>query len=255
MTIIVLIIGFFAGILSGLFGIGGGVVIVPLLIFLARFSQIEANGASLAGLLLPVGLFAVMTYHKKHLIDIKASALIALGLILGSYFGSILALNLPATALKRAYGIFLFYVSYRFIDPIAFFKKSQSHHDHKKTIKPLIRYSAVLITGIVAGFASGLFGIGGAAIIIPVLVGLLGYGQKEAGGTSLGALLLPVGLPGVIAYYKSGHINLFLGGMLALGLLTGAFFGAKLAIKLPSKIVKQLYGFLLLIIALLFIFR
>ena len=254
MIFIILGIGLFAGILSGLFGIGGGVVIVPLLIFLAGFSQIEANGASLAGLLLPVGLLAVITYHKKKLIDIKASALIALGLIIGSYFGSILAIDLPALILKRAYGIFLIYVSYRFISPLTFFKKPQ-HHEHKKAIKPVIKYSAVLITGIVAGFASGLFGIGGAAIIIPVLVGILGYEQKNAGGTSLGALLLPVGLPGVIAYYNAGHINLLLGAMLALGLLVGAFFGAKLALRLPSKIVKQLYGFLLLIIALLFIFR
>ena len=253
MIFFVLAIGLFAGVLSGLFGIGGGVVIVPLLIFLAGFSQIEANGTSLAGLLLPVGLFAVITYHKKHLIDIKASVLIALGLILGSYFGSILALDLPALTLKRAYGFFLLYVSYRFINPASFFKKTD-HHEHKKDFKPFIKYSAVLVTGIIAGFASGLFGIGGAAIIIPVLVGILGYDQKSAGGTSLGALLLPVGLPGVIAYYGSGHIDLLLGGMLALGLLAGAFFGAKLAIKLPSKLVKQLYGFLLLIIALLFIF-
>ncbi len=252
-VIIVSLIGLAAGIMSGLFGIGGGVIIVPALIFLAGFSQIEANGASLAGLLLPVGLFAVIQYHKKKLIDIYASVLITLGLIIGSYFGSEIAVNLPADTLKKTYAVFLLYVSYRFINPMDFFKKNKNKNSKTKVIKPALKYLIVFITGLFAGMSSGLFGIGGAAIIIPVLVGLLSYDQKLAAGTSLGALLLPVGLPAVITYYKAGHINLLWGGLIATGLLLGAFFGAKLALKMPSKVIKQLYGFLLLAIAVSFI--
>ena len=186
--------------------------------------------------------------------DIPASILITIGLIVGSYFGSKVAVNLPASTLKKTYAVFLFYVSYRFIDPISFFKKNSNRNQKRKKLKNSIKYPIVLLTGLIAGLSSGLFGIGGAAIIIPVLVGLLSYDQKMAAGTSLGALLLPVGLPGVITYYKAGHINLYWGSAIALGLLIGAFFGAKLALRLPSKLIKRLYGFLLLGIAISFIF-
>ncbi len=252
--LIVSIIGLVAGIMSGLFGIGGGVIIVPSLIILAKIPQIDANGASLAGLLLPVGFFAVIQYYKKKLVEIPSSVLLLIGIVIGSFWGSKIAVNLPATVLKKSYAIFLFYVSYRFIDPIDMIKKNKKENIIHKMPKPVIRYPIVFITGILAGLSSGLFGIGGAAIIIPVLVGLLNYDQKYAAGTSLGALLLPVGLPGVITYYKAGHVNLLYGTIIALGLLFGAFFGAKLALNLPSKLIKRLYGFFLLAIAIGFIF-
>ena len=102
--------------------------------------------------------------------------------------------------------------------------------------------------------ASGLFGIGGGAIIVPILITAFGFEQKKAAGISLIALLAPVGLPGAILYSQAGKFELVAAALVAFGLLTGAVFGAKISIGLPPKIVKRLYGFFLLFIAISFIF-
>lgn len=112
---------------------------------------------------------------------------------------------------------------------------------------------ALLVIGLVAGLASGLFGIGGGVIIVPALVGLLKYDQKLAVGVSLGALLLPVALPGVIAYYQAGAFDTGAALLVALGLLVGALGGARIALRLPSRTVRRLYGVFLLLVALRFL--
>jgi uncharacterized membrane protein YfcA len=109
--------------------------------------------------------------------------------------------------------------------------------------------------GLVAGLAGGLFGIGGGLVIVPILVGLLKYDQKRAVGTSLAALLPPVGIGAVIAYYQAGQIQLGAAVLIAAGLIFGAFAGARIALGLPSATVKRLYGLFLLVISLRFIFQ
>ena len=102
-----LLIGFAAGILSGLFGIGGGVVIVPALVLLADFQQKKATGTSLASLLLPVGLLGAWVYYKDGNVDLRAAGLIALGLALGVFFGAKLVQQLDAVVLRRMFAVFL----------------------------------------------------------------------------------------------------------------------------------------------------
>jgi uncharacterized membrane protein YfcA len=106
-------IGFFAGILSGIFGIGGGVVIVPALIFLARLTPLTATGTSLAALLLPVGALGAWEYYKKGHLNIPAALMIAVGLFLGAWLGAKLAQQLSPTQLKRAFAVFLVLVATR----------------------------------------------------------------------------------------------------------------------------------------------
>jgi uncharacterized membrane protein YfcA len=118
--LMLIIIGIAAGMLSGLVGIGGGVVIVPALVYLLAFSQKQAQGTSLAILLLPIGILAVLNYYKDpavHL-DVKVVALITLGFVAGSYFGSKLALSLPDATVKKVFGVFLMLVAIKmlFID-------------------------------------------------------------------------------------------------------------------------------------------
>jgi uncharacterized membrane protein YfcA len=120
-TIIILIlIGVGAGMLSGLVGIGGGIVIVPALVYFLAFSQKQAQGTSLAILLLPIGILAVINYYKDpqvHL-DIKVVALIIIGFLAGSYFGSKLALSLPDVMVKKIFAIFMLLIAIKmlFID-------------------------------------------------------------------------------------------------------------------------------------------
>jgi uncharacterized membrane protein YfcA len=113
MSLIFLAIGLAAGLLSGLFGIGGGILIVPALLLVARMSPLTATGTSLGALLLPVGALGAWQYYKNGHVDIRASLLIALGLLVGAYFGARFAQGLdPATA-KRSFAVFLAVVSAR----------------------------------------------------------------------------------------------------------------------------------------------
>ncbi len=105
-----IVLGIMAGLLSGLFGIGGGLIIVPALVMFFGLSQKLAQGTSLAILLPPVGALAVYRYYKNGNVDFKIALFVALGLIVGGYFGSQFANQLSAPALKKAFGSFLIVV-------------------------------------------------------------------------------------------------------------------------------------------------
>jgi uncharacterized membrane protein YfcA len=104
-------IGIGAGMLSGMFGIGGGVVIVPALLMVARMSPEKATGTSLAALLLPVGALGAWLYYRHGFVDVRGAALIALGLLVGAWLGAHLALRLPPHDLQRAFAVFLLFVA------------------------------------------------------------------------------------------------------------------------------------------------
>jgi len=120
--IILIIIGIAAGILGGMVGVGGGIVIVPALVFFLGFSQKMAQGTSLGILLLPVGLFGVMQYYKEGYVDMKVVLIISAGFLLGSLFGSKLALSLPQDAVKKIFAILLIIVAIKML----FFEKKPS---------------------------------------------------------------------------------------------------------------------------------
>ena len=109
----------------------------------------------------------------------------------------------------------------------------------------------VALIGLAAGVLSGLFGIGGGVIIVPLLL-LLGFTIQQAAGTTLAALLLPVGLFGAIQYWQAGQVNLLNAGLLALGLLVGAFVGARLGLALPSEVVTRALGVMLVLVGIRF---
>ncbi len=104
-------IGLAAGLLSGLFGIGGGVLIVPSLILVTRMSAERAIGTSLAGLLLPVGALGAWQYYRSGFVDIRGALFIALGIFLGAWLGAHVALKLPPKDLQRAFAVFLVFVA------------------------------------------------------------------------------------------------------------------------------------------------
>jgi uncharacterized membrane protein YfcA len=253
-------IGIVAGIMSGMFGIGGGAIIVPSLILFLDFTQIEANGTSLAALLLPVGILGCIAYYRQDKLRFIPAGLVALGLTGGAWFGAGIALDLPADVLKQSYGVFLLYMAWRYIAPRKWWREWRGAGEEKVQEDTNINFRepraimTLLGIGLLAGVFSGLFGIGGGVVIVPALMTLLGFDQKLATGTSLGALLLPVGLPGVSRYYEAGQLDLAAAVPLALMLLIFAFFGARLALGLPTKTVKRLYGFFLLFVGLRFLF-
>ena len=105
--------------------------------------------------------------------------------------------------------------------------------------------SLLIMVGLAAGILSGLVGVGGGIIIVPALVFFLGFSQLQAQGTSLGLLLLPVGIFAVINYYKAGHIDLKVVGIMSLAFVAGGFIGSKLALTINQEVVKKIFAILL----------
>ncbi len=107
----------------------------------------------------------------------------------------------------------------------------------------------LVLFGVVVGVFSGVMGLGGGSIMIPVMVLALAMTQQEAHGTSLAVMIPPVTLPAVFEYYRKGHVNLGVAGWMALGVLAGSFFGAWIATSLPKEMLKLVFGFVLIYVA------
>jgi uncharacterized protein len=112
----------------------------------------------------------------------------------------------------------------------------------------------VILIGIAAGMLGGLVGVGGGLVIVPALVYFLGFSQHSAQGTSLGLIMFPVGILGVLQYYKQGHVDFKVVGLLAIGFLTGSYLGSKVALSLPQETVKKIFAILMLVMALKMLF-
>ncbi len=107
----------------------------------------------------------------------------------------------------------------------------------------------LLVIGLAAGIMGGLVGIGGGIVIVPALIYFLSFSQKEAQGTSLGILLLPIGILGVWQYYKAGYVDMRIVWLVAGGFLAGSYFGSKIALSLPQETVKKIFAILMIVVA------
>jgi len=250
-----LVLGIAAGILSGLFGIGGGIVLVPSLIVIFGLNILDANATSLAAMLLPVGMLGVWAYYKAGLIILRDALWISFGLFLGSFIGGELAVNISESLLAKLYAAILLYIALSYFDIFSHFRKSKDTKKSSTTVTPKKPIRVFIAVGIGAGIFAGLFGKGGGIVIVPVLIGLLHYDAKAAAATSLAALQLPVGLPSVIIYAENGHLNLLFAALIAVGILAGAFFGSKLGVKLPSALFKKIYALFLLVVAVFMVYK
>ena len=105
--IVLLVVGILAGFLSGMVGVGGGIIIVPALVYFLSFSQQQAQGTSLLLLLLPTGIFAVMNYYKAGYVDWKAAMIIASTFLLGGFLGSKIAISIDQNTVKKIFAAFM----------------------------------------------------------------------------------------------------------------------------------------------------
>jgi uncharacterized membrane protein YfcA len=112
----------------------------------------------------------------------------------------------------------------------------------------------LLLVGLAAGMLSGLVGVGGGIIIVPCLVLLLGFSQKLAQGTSLGILLLPIGILGALQYYKQGYIDFKIVAIISLAFLFGSYFGSKIALSLSQETIKKLFAIVMMLVAVKMLF-
>ncbi|HOK25745.1 MAG TPA: sulfite exporter TauE/SafE family protein [Bacteroidales bacterium] len=114
-VLIIIIIGLFTGLLAGMLGIGGGLIVIPALILVLGFSQHEAQGTSLAMMLPPIGIVAAWNYYKAGHVDLKVAIILAVAFIVGSLFGSKIAIGLPENVLKKIFSIFLLLIGLKML--------------------------------------------------------------------------------------------------------------------------------------------
>jgi uncharacterized membrane protein YfcA len=112
----------------------------------------------------------------------------------------------------------------------------------------------LILIGMAAGFLGGMVGIGGGVLIVPALVLLLGLSQHKAQGISLAMILFPVGILGVINYYKKGYVDFKYAGLLAVGFLVGSYVGSKFSLSLPQETVKKVFAVVMILLALKLLF-
>lgn len=115
-TVLILLgVGLLAGFFSGMVGIGGGIIVVPILVYFLNFSQHEAQGTTLFMFLLPIGLLGVINYHKAGYVDFKAACVIAVTFVAGSYFGSKLSISLDQKTIQKIFGVIILGLSLKMI--------------------------------------------------------------------------------------------------------------------------------------------
>lgn len=218
--------GLSGGILSGFFGVGGNVILVPLLALTLGLTQQQAQGLTLAALLPPLGLPAVWQYQRAGVPLLwRVVGVAILGFLPGIPLGSALANVLPAQVLRLLFAALLVFNAVR-----TWRTRPSVAERPELTAAPPGYVPTTLLAGFSAGLASGLLGIGGAIVLIPLLTRRLGLSQKQAQLTSLAMLLPPIALPGVWVYAQAQG-GLPWGALLPVagGFVIGAFVGARLS--------------------------
>ena len=251
----ILLIGLATGILVGLMGIGGGTVVVPAMVYLLRMDQHSAQGTSLLMQLLPLGLGAMWVYWKKGAVDLPAGIVCALGFLPGGYIGGRVALAISSHNLEALFGLFLVFSAAMLVfEPGAKRAAARAGAVASNAVNVSAeRTSNAKLIGVFAmsvfvGIASGLFGIGGGVLIVPLLVLLFGFEQHRAQGTSLVALVPPTGLFACLTYYHAHQVNVKVALLLIPGFVLGGVLGGRLATRLASRTMRMVFAVFLLLI-------
>lgn len=243
--------GLTGGALSGLFGVGGGIVLIPLLIFLLGMGQHQAQGVTLAILLLPNSLPAVLQYWRRGIRVPWALVIAVIAAFLpGVALGARLAVGIPETPMKVGFVLFLLAVAART------FWTGRSPAAAQEDPRPSPDWRKGLAIGLLGGITSGLLGIGGGVVMIPLLVLWARLTQHEAQLASMLIMLPPIGLPGVLVYLKAAQgFPWHVAGGVALGFAVGAFFGARLATRLSGPRLQRLFAAVMVLLALMLFVR
>lgn len=236
------LLGAVSGALGGLMGVGGGIVLVPLLVHALRFAQHEAQGTSLA-LVIVTALVAVIPYYGHERLDLVLALWLAVGAVPGVILGSRLAARTSAARLRIAFGVVMLVTAIRML-----------------AAPPLAPGGAavwavplnVLLGGVV-GTLAGFVGIGGGTILVPILVLGQSFDQHTAQGVSL-LMIIPVGIVGMVSYARKGQVVLQGLPALLAGGAAGALAGALLAHHTRAPTLTRLFALLLLATAAQMIF-
>jgi uncharacterized protein len=237
-----LLVGLIAGSLGGLVGIGGGVIIVPLMTETLKFRQQEAHGTSLVAVVF-TGVAGSVVYYLHGSVDLMAAAILSGMALCTVHFGAKYCCFLPEVKLKRWFALFLLVVALLLV------LKPVLPHDMDGHLPVWIRWIVLVLLGALTGFLSGMMGVGGGSFMVPVMVVFAGIAQQTAQGISLLAMI-PASLVGVWTHWKMGNIRLRHLTGLVVGVLVGVAIGGSFAHLMPERELGLVFTALLVYTAL-----
>ncbi|MFQ5524204.1 MAG: sulfite exporter TauE/SafE family protein [Acidimicrobiia bacterium] len=239
------LIGLAAGLVGGGLGVGGGIVLVPLLI-LAGLDRHRAHATSLAAIVLIAAMGAV-SFGVSGEIDVVVGVTVGIGGILGSAIGATVMHRISARALTIVFAIVLLVAAARMIGGGSPLPGSTTYGDFLQVL-------IALGIGLVAGFFAGLAGIGGGVVIVPSAVLLLGLTQHQAQGTSLLAIVF-TSISGTVVNRRNERVQLGDGLLAGLGGVVGSLIGSRTALGIEGRTLSVGFGVLLLFVAVRSLYR
>jgi uncharacterized membrane protein YfcA len=230
-------IGLIAGTFGGLVGLGGGVLMIPLMVSLKELGQHKAHGTSLVALVF-TGIVGASTYALHNTVDVWAAVLLSIAALWPARYGAKYCNELPELKLKKAFGAFLIFVSIIML-------LKQYLPSLPPTSMSVSKILILLMTGGVTGFVSGLMGVGGGAILIAGMVLLAGFDQHTAQGSSLLAMV-PAGALGAFTHWRLGNVETGLLKGLIPGIILGTYAGGSCAHLLPEFTLRIIFAAVLI---------
>ena len=263
-----IVVGLVSGVLSGAFGIGGGLVTTPAIRLLLGYPALIAVGTPLP-VIVPGALTGALSYHRRGLADVRAGLTMGLVGSLGSIGGALLSARAGGTVVLLATAVLILWAStdmllqdrressaLRAASPPAT-KGGRAAAGEAESDEALASavgaargrptFQRLALIGLLAGVYSGFLGLGGGFVIVPALTRFCGMPLKRAIGTSLVTVAV-LAVPGTVAHSLLGHVDWTLAGLLAIGVVPGAFIGARFTERASDRTVRLLFAALLAVV-------
>lgn len=233
-----LVVGLGAGFLSGVFGVGGGILVVPGLMVFVKMEQRRAHGTSLAAVL-PISAASLVTYWLHDHVDWPVAVWLTVGALGGAYVGASLLAVISKRNLALVFAVVLGVIGVRL-----FFTVSGTGRDDI-TVGLALAY---VVVGVCTGALSGLLGVGGGAIMVPIMAVLFGVPSVIAKGTSL-AVIIPTALMGTLRNRSNQNVDLGAAVVVGITGIAMAVVGAWVAARMSDALSNALFAFLLIAVA------
>jgi hypothetical protein len=234
-----IVLGLVAGVLSGMFGVGGGFLIVPALVAFVALDQRVASGTSLIAVI-PISVAALVGYASKDQVDLFIAMLLVVGGLVGAEIGTRLLDRLPIRTLQVAFAVVLVVAALRLIlggSPAA-----------GSTQLGLLRDGALVVLGFGTGVLSGLLGVGGGFVMVPGMLLVASMPSALARGTSLAAIL-PTALFATVRNLRNANADLRIGALVGMCGAVSASLVSRAAVGLDPRLANRMLGGLLLVLA------
>ncbi|PZU44791.1 MAG: sulfite exporter TauE/SafE family protein [Microbacterium sp.] len=232
-------VGLAAGLLSGLFGVGGGTIIVPMLVLLLGFDQRLAAGTSLAAIV-PTAAVGVVSYALHGSVAWIPAIILAVGAVFGAQIGTWLLARLPQNALRWGFVGFLVFVI------VMLFVVIPSRD--AELVLTWWTGAGLVVLGVVTGILAGLLGIGGGVVVVPALMLLFGTSDLIAKGTSL-LMMIPTAISGTVGNIKRRNVDLAAAIIIGVAACTTTALGAWIATLVSPLVANILFAVYLAYIA------